>query len=105
MNSNKKDVNDYFKYLRLYYIELAKKRKKELEEKKKKQLEIDIKRKKEEELNIKKIINNTPNKRKVIKPKKTTSKWLTTNVQKMFKLSVKELQVKPTKQYCFRQSC
>ena len=39
------------------------------------------------------------------KKKKTTSKWLTTNVQKMFKLSGKELQVKPTKQYGFRQSC
>ena len=36
MNTNRKDVNDYFKYLKLYYIELAKKRKKELEEKKKK---------------------------------------------------------------------
>ena len=30
MNSNKKDVNDYFKYLRLYYIALYKKRKKEV---------------------------------------------------------------------------
>ena len=49
MNSNKKDVNDYFKYLRLYYMELAKKRKKELEEKKKKQHEIELKRKKKEE--------------------------------------------------------
>ena len=72
MNTNKKDVNDYFKYLRLYYLELAKKRKKELEEKKKKQEEIEIKRKKqEEEFEILKKqlvenIENNINKKKVV---------------------------------------
>lgn len=49
MNSHKKDVNDYFKYLRLYYMELAKKRKKELEEKKKKEELIAQRRKKQQE--------------------------------------------------------
>ena len=49
MNTNKKDVNDYFKYLKLYYRELAKKKKKELDEKKKKQEEILVMRKKQQE--------------------------------------------------------
>ncbi len=50
MNTNRKDVNDYFKYLKLYYRNLAKKKKKEYEEKKKKKEEINrIRRKKEEE--------------------------------------------------------
>ena len=31
MKSNKKDVNDYFKYLRLYYVELLKKDNNEFE--------------------------------------------------------------------------
>ena len=49
MNGNKKDVNDYFKYLKLYYRDLAIKKKKELEEKKKKKEEIEAIRKKHEE--------------------------------------------------------
>ena len=40
MNSNKKDVNDYFKWIRRYYLELMKKKKKEIEEIKKKNEEI-----------------------------------------------------------------
>ncbi len=86
MNTNKKDVNDYFKYLRIYYRELALKRKKELEEKKKKQQEIDrirkkheiefINLKKEQELNIKK-------KRKKVK--------------KVVKLKLKKKNINPTK--------
>jgi len=34
MKSNKKDLNDYFKYLRLYYKELIIKKKKEKEKNK-----------------------------------------------------------------------
>ena len=63
MNTNKKDVNDYFKYLRLYYIALAKKKKKELEEKKKKEEELLIRKKHLEEeliINRKKVTKSTP---------------------------------------------
>ena len=63
MNTNKKDVNDYFKYLRLYYIALAKKKKKELEEKKKNEEELLIRKKHLEEeliINRKKVTKSTP---------------------------------------------
>ena len=52
MNTNRKDVNDYFKYLKLYYRNLAKKKKKEYEEKKKKKEEINRIRRKKEELKL-----------------------------------------------------
>lgn len=64
MNGNKKDVNDYFKYLKLYYIALHKKKLKELEEKKKKDEEIlsNKKRKLENELinRRKKVVTSKP---------------------------------------------
>ena len=57
MNSNKKDVNDYFKWIRRYYLELMKKKKKEIEEIKKKNEEIEIIRKKKQQ-EYENIINN-----------------------------------------------
>lgn len=57
MNSNKKDVNDYFKWIRRYYLELMKKKKKEIEEIKKKNEEIEITRKKKQQ-EYENVINN-----------------------------------------------
>lgn len=57
MNSNKKDVNDYFKWIRRYYLELMKKKKKEIEEIKKKNEEIEIIRKKKQQ-EYENVINN-----------------------------------------------
>ncbi len=57
MNSNKKDVNDYFKWIRRYYLELMKKKKKEIEKIKKKNEEIEIIRKKKQQ-EYENVINN-----------------------------------------------
>ena len=87
MNSNKKDVNDYFKYLKLYYLELAKKLKKEREEKKKKEQEtIRIVKKREEQL-----INR---RRKVVKKRKIAIK--TNDSLKDNKVNIKKEEKKVT---------
>ena len=52
MKSNKKDVNDYFKYLRLYYVELLKKQKKEEQKNKRKKVIINDTDEDDDDINV-----------------------------------------------------
>ena len=65
MKSNKKDVNDYFKYLRLYYVELLKKQKKEEQKNKRKKVIIDNEDEDDDDVNV--FEKDTTNRKKIVR--------------------------------------